>query len=105
MQYASPGMVAVHPERLQDCFLRRGGICGEKNLLLFLKMVGKIGEEFGGDFTFIAACTEDAGYGDKFLRGTVGGGSHRRADLFFENFQGEATMKLHARSAEKSAHG
>ena len=105
MKHALAGVIAVQPERLQGCLLPGAGICGEKKLLLLLKAVGKIGEEFDGDFTFISARAQDAGYRDEFLRGRVDGKSHAEADLFFENFQGEATMKLHAGSAEKSAHG
>jgi hypothetical protein len=105
VKHTLAGVIAVHPERLQGCFLRGGGICGEKNFRLLVKAVGKIGEEFGGDFAFVAAGAEDAGYGDEFLRGSVGGRSHSAAGLLFENFKGEATMKLHAGGAKKSAHG
>jgi hypothetical protein len=105
VKHALARVISVHPERLQDDFLPRGGVCGKKNLFLLVKAVGEIGEEFGGDFTFVATRAEDTGHGDKFLRGRIGGRTHGRADLSLENFEGEATMKFHAGSPEKSAHG
>src|SRR5262249_36978543 len=104
MKHELSGMIAVQPERLQGCFLR-AGICGEIDFLLVLETIGKIGEEFGGDFAFIAASPENAGYRDEFLRGSVGGRSHSAAGLLFEDFKRKATMELHPGSAKKSAHG
>src|SRR5258705_214209 len=46
-------------------WMREGFPIGEERLGEFLETVGKISEEFGGDFAFITARAKDAGDGDE----------------------------------------
>jgi len=61
MEDAHAGMVAVDPEGTERDGTRRASVCGEEEFFLLREPIGKVGEEFGGDFAFVAAGAEDVG--------------------------------------------